>query len=269
MRAFTKNTPPPGAERKQTSTARPAGAHNVGQGCTSCSGSGQCGSGGPCVCTQVPPWWNPGWGQWPPPGFPGGNFTAPTPPTVPPGTTVPSTPPPVPMVLPPDYARPGNLDMGAWQQYAGRGFGALACVPYVDAIRDCLFMNTVASPLTAVGIGATENVDVQPPSGWFDAYYIDVTAYIADGIAVGPNGFNMTIPTVVGCPTNACDTGLPINRAFFDAADACCCGRPFRAIIPNAAQGTPLRTAVTNLGPAAMTVQVVVRGFCHSTRICV
>ena len=266
MRAFTRIM---SASLAALAVAPPAAdpqALNVGD--CGCGGSGSCGTGGPCVCTPTGPQWPPGYpipDGWALDG--GGRLVAPTGPTVPPGTTVPTAVP----IMPPGTAQTPNgyQNDPNWLAYARAGYGNQLCVPYKDAIRDCLFMKTVASPLTAVGIGATVNVDLSPAQGWFDMYYIDVMAYGVDGVAVGPTAFNMTIPTVVGCPTNACDTGLPINRSFFTAGDACCCGRPFRAIVPATSQGTPLRTAVTNLSPAAITVQVIGRGFCQSTRICV
>lgn len=243
-------------------------ALNVGD--CGCGGSGSCGGGGGCVCTPTPPTWPPGFPV--PPGWTidgGGNLVGPGGPLRPTGTPD-GTPVPVPILPPGSAQTPSGLaNDAAYQSYARAGYGGQMCVPYKDAVKDCLFMKTVASPLTAVGIGATVNVDLSPAQGWFDMYYIDVVAYLTGGVDAGPDSFNMTIPTVVGCPTNACDTGLPINRRFFAANDGCCCGRPFRAIVPATSQGTPLRTAVTNLNAAAITVQVVGRGFCQSNRICV
>lgn len=260
MRAFTKMM---AATMIAVTEKRDPHAANVGD----CAGG--CGQqSGQCVCSPTPGWppgypIPPGWFQDPS----SGNIVVANP-----GSAPPSAPPGSPSnqpMLPPDYARPANMDMGVWNAWRAAGFGSVNCVPYLDAVKDCLFMKTIASALTAVGIGATVNIDVSPLNGWFDAYYIDVVTFLTGGVDAGPDSANMTIPTVVGCPIQACDTGLPINLRFFQARDACCCGRPFRAIIPRTSEGTPLRTAVTNLNAAAITAQVVVRGFCFSTRICV
>lgn len=226
---------------------------------------GDCGCGGSCngnaqFCTPrppIPPGFTPEGGGyvWQGPGNPPPGDPSIVPVTLPPGTT-----------LPPAWGMPETIDAARYSQYLAR----MNCVPYKDAIRDCIMMKTIASAPTAVGIGATVNVDVAPAQGWFDAYYIDVVAWLTGGIDAGPDSFNMSQPTVVGCPPSACDTGVAINRYFYAARDACCCGRPFRAVVPSpSSAATPLRTAITNLNAAAITAQVIVRGFCYSGRICV
>ena len=269
MRAFTKTTPAilaalamPGVASEDRDTPRvrlvdPL-AHNVGAGCG-------CGTGGPQVCTPTP---GGGYGG----GYGGGGIdpagngsltgTIPVPPTGDPGI--------VPLMGGIPVTPPDTMTAETWARYVRDRTAGQVCIPYSDAIRDCVMMTRMATAPTVVGIGATVNVDFTPPSGWADIYYVDVVALSAEGIDAGPTSFNATRPTVVGCPNPPCDTGVPVNGRFWSTLDnGCCCGRPFRAIVPPTAQATPLRTAVTNLNAAAITVQYVYYGFCFGGRICV
>lgn len=226
---------------------------------------GSCGCGGPQVCTPVPPNYPPSYppGSYQPPGVNNQPGTYQTPQGTPPV----GDPSIVPIMLPGPQQMPQNLDPAAWDAYQ-RATGQM-CIPYKDAIRDCLLMTMMATAPTAVGIGATVNVDYSPTIGWADIYYIDVVAWLTGGIDAGPDAFNMVRPIVLGCPTPVCDSGQPINRHFYDVANGgCCCGKPFRAIVQQTSVAQPLRAVVTNLNAAAITVQILYRGFCNGSRIC-
>ena len=169
-------------------TAPPARAHNVGGCGGSCGGS--CG-GGACRCGPG------GFGGGGGGGFrPGGNgnFTTPTP--VPP-TGDPTVVPmmagmagaagidPSQRVADTTFAQvmsiigqlpsliPRAFDRAAWANYVtGRAawLTEQRCIPYEDAVRDCLMMVDVPSPLVVVGAGLTVPVSSVPTSGWLDAY---------------------------------------------------------------------------------------------------
>lgn len=142
------------------------------------------------------------------------------------------------------------------------------CVPYEDAIRDCLLMTPVSSgaPQT-VAVGASALITIGPTRGWFDSFYIDLAVLDpATGLSVDPASWRITPPRVADCP-QPCDTTAQ-RGTFYVGIDGCCCGRPFRALIGRNADGEAMTFTFTNDGIAAVTVQAVVRGWCHARSLC-
>jgi hypothetical protein len=150
--------------------------------------------------------------------------------------------------------------------------------PYVDAVRDCMCMDTLVSPEVTVAPGGTTlTLSVTAGQGWFWAYYIDIqvrrpsaTPVTVPSTCVEACTYNMTQPLVDGCPPPPCQPGGNIarNAAFYLRRDTGSgCGRPFQAVIPSAAQGAPIVTTLSQL-IAGDVGQMQFRGFCFDTRIC-
>lgn len=164
---------------------------------------------------------------------------------------------------------PAGLRPDLSQDTWARVFAAARqCRPYEDATRDCNMMSLVASDPNTIATGVTEDIDIQPDQGILDVYYIDVSIRTAAGAALPPEAISITPPRVVGCPAPACSNDVATSGRFYQGVTGCCCGRPFRAVIPRTSEGTPLRMAVTNHTAADAVVQVAVRGICTSTRWC-
>lgn len=153
-----------------------------------------------------------------------------------------------------------------WQQI--RSF-QYPCVPYEDAIRDCLLMTDLTSgdPVT-IAAGASALLTIGPTRGWFDAFYFSINALDpATATTVDPSSYRLTPPQVADCP-QPCDT-TAMRAIYMSDLEGCCCGRPFRAIIGRDADGEALTFTVTNDGLAAITVQARVRGWCHARSLCI
>lgn len=165
----------------------------------------------------------------------------------------------------PEYLR-GDITTDFWMRlYANWQ----RCVPYRDAVRDCLQMVTVVSDVTPIAAGATETITIQPPNGILDVYYFDISVLSDVGAVLDPGILSLTPPVVEGCPIPSCQPTTPIAGRFLSSENCLgCCGRPFRAVIPRNADATPLTTDVTNNSAGAVEVQLMVRGFCFPTRIC-
>lgn len=197
---------------------------------------GDCGCGGGAGCVR---------------GAPGGGVYMPT--------------------LPPEGQFPANFKQSDWDAYkaAGGPQGLYGCVPYQDAARDGLLMSMVQSDPTTIAAGVTTNIDVQALNGWVDGYYLDISVRTAAGAALPPEAISLTPPRNVGCPVPACTRDVATSGRFFRSDQGCCLGKPYRSILTEQANGTPLRAAVTNHTAADAIVQITVRGFCVSTRVCV
>lgn len=233
--------------------------HNVGA-CGSCAAAGA----PSCVCQGTPSPAVMGGGV--PPGWSvgaGGVLIAPSGATVDPATGA-VTPPPLGAELPAGPAF--NAQM--WNQYVAN-FRNMRCVPYEDAVRDGLMMSIVQSDPTTIAAGVTANVDIQALNGWVDGYYLDISARTAAGAALPPEAISLTPPRNVGCPVPACTRDVATSGRFFRSDQGCCLGKPYRSILTEQANGTPLRAAVTNHTAADAIIQIAVRGFCVSTRVCV
>lgn len=234
---------------------------NVGDGCASCNAAGA----QKCVCQASPMPWPSGFPV--PPGWSvgaGGVLIAPNGGTMTPDSSAPAT-------LPPAGQYPANFKPADWREYlaAGGPGGMFNCVPYQDAIRDGLMMSMVQSDPTTIATGVTSNIDIQALNGWVDGYYLDISARTAAGVALPPEAVSLTPPRNVGCPVPACTRDVATSGRFFRSDQGCCLGKPYRSILTEQSNGTPLRAAVTNHTAADAIVQIVVRGFCISTRICV
>lgn len=154
------------------------------------------------------------------------------------------------------------------------------CTPYQDAIRDCLCMVELPSQRVTVGAGGTATLLIQPQSGWFFAFYFDVSVNRPGtppaNPCVPPCEYLIERPRVRGCPPSPCipppATGtsqtIPMSTNFLAAPQTCSgCGRPFIAVIPNQSNGTPLEINLSGLAVGDI-AQAIVRGFCFDTRIC-
>lgn len=150
-----------------------------------------------------------------------------------------------------------------------------ACIPYEDAIKDCLMMDTLVSAVVAADASGNATISVSAAQGWFFAFYFDIQvvrpgATIADDVCIPECQYTMTQPLVDGCPPPPCQPGGNIarNAAFYVRRDtASGCGRPFQAVIPSTSQGAPITVNVSRLVTGDR-VQVQYRGFCFDTRVC-
>lgn len=150
-----------------------------------------------------------------------------------------------------------------------------ACIPYEDAIKDCLMMDTLVSEVVIADATGNAVVNVSAAQGWFFAFYFDIQvvrpgATIADDVCVPECQYTMTQPLVQNCPPPPCQPGGNIQRnaAFYVRRDTSSgCGRPFQAVIPSTSQGAPIQVAVSRLVTGDR-VQVQYRGFCFDTRVC-
>jgi hypothetical protein len=164
---------------------------------------------------------------------------------------------------------------------AARGDAARGgCVPYMNAVRDCLCMVELPSQRIAAPASGAVTLTIAPQSGWFFAFYMDVNVN-RPGVApanpvVPPGEYLVERPRVRGCPPSPCipppTTGtaqtIPMAGNFLAAPQTCSgCGRPFIAVIPNLSNGTPLEVNISGLAQNDV-AQAVVRGFCFDTRIC-
>lgn len=164
-----------------------------------------------------------------------------------------------------------SVDVNMFNDYAvaqAQRFAAAGYVPYADPDRDLREMDEIVTPLTTIAAGATVDIDLNPVQGWFDLFYIDLSLSTAAGAVVPPEAITASAGQVVGCPLPDCDTGNRRAGRFLQAIPGCCCGRPRRAIVQPVQNNAPYRTSVTNITAAAIQVQIMARGFCQSTRIC-
>jgi len=150
------------------------------------------------------------------------------------------------------------------------------CTPYEDAVRDCLMMDTLVSAEVAVTVAGSVTISVSAAQGWFFAYYFDINVKRPGTppavTCIDPCQYNMTQPTVQGCPPPPCQPGGNIARSanfYVKRETASGCGRPFQAVIPSTSQGAPIDVVVSGTAIAVGDlVQVQYRGFCFDTRIC-
>lgn len=235
-----------GAKREDSRTKVDRRAWEVG----ACGGCGN----GPAGCGCVP--------------------TGPVPPVIytPPPDGTPRAPRyPTPDILWPKSMRDidGNPQT-AYDWYAAQmaANGDYGCVPYVDAVRDCIMMLPVSSGTpVSVGAGASTLLTIGPTRGWLDSFYFDIVALNpATGLSVDPASFRITPPRVSDCPQPADTT--PQRGTFNAAIDGCCCGRPLRAIIGRSIDNEAMTLTFTNDGIATVSVQAIVRGFPHARSLC-
>jgi hypothetical protein len=154
------------------------------------------------------------------------------------------------------------------------------CVPYYNAVRDCLCMVELPSQRLVVPASGNVTLLIAPQAGWFFAFYLDINVN-RPGVApanpvVPPGEYLVERPRVRGCPPSPCippNTAgtaqtIPMAGNFLAAPQTCSgCGRPFIAVIPNLSNGTPLEINLSGLAQNDV-AQAVVRGFCFDTRIC-
>lgn len=142
------------------------------------------------------------------------------------------------------------------------------CVPYEDAIRDCLMMTPISSRApVVVAVGASALLTIGPIRGWFDAFYFDISVLDpATGLSADPASYRLTPPRVADCP-QPCDTTAQ-RGTFWEGEDGCCCGRPFRALIGRTEDSEALTFTFTNDGIAPVSVQAIARGWCHARSLC-
>lgn len=150
-----------------------------------------------------------------------------------------------------------------------------SCIPYEDAIKDCLMMDTLVSDVVIAAGGGIADISVSAAQGWFFAFYIDIQVVRPGAtrdldVCLDACRYEMTQPLVQGCPPPPCQPNGNIarNAAFYLRRDTSSgCGRPFQAVIPSTSQGAPLQFRVSRLLDGDR-VQAQFRGFCFDTRVC-
>lgn len=183
---------------------------------------------------------------------------------------------PVPSTVPNAMVGPDGIN-GVADWYRSNLGIRVPCIPYKDAVRDCLAMATIPSDGalpgggTLIAAGATETITIGATRGLIDGWYFDIVFTTAAGAPVPAEGFSMTRPRVADCPIPCGDE--PVNAAFFQATrvggDGCCCGRPWRGIFGREADGEAVTFDVTNNTGADAEVYAMIRGFCHQRNLCI
>lgn len=139
--------------------------------------------------------------------------------------------------------------------------------PYVDSAYDWANMDTLYSDITTVGPGATVTIPTSPEIGTFAAFYYNVLA-VDPTTQVQQVDWRVTRPSVTGCPVPCSNPG-PILAQFVQRVPEACCGIPLTAFMDERSRNVPLNTPFTNNQAAGdLLVQIEVRGYCCSSRIC-
>lgn len=173
----------------------------------------------------------------------------------------------------------GMAGVGDW--YRSNMAPRVPCVPYKDAVRDCLMMTAFPSNGalpgggTLIAAAASAEITIEAPRGLVDGWYFDIVFTTAAGAPVPASGFSMTPPTVADCPTR-CGAGA-INAAFYQATttgttgggNGCCCGRPWRGVFGTDDEGEAVTFTVTNNTGADAEVYAMIRGFCWQRNLCI
>lgn len=173
----------------------------------------------------------------------------------------------------------GISGMGDW--YRSNLAPRVPCIPYKDAVRDCLMMATIPSNGalpgggTTIVAGTTETITIEAPRGLVDGWYFDIVFTTVAGAPVPASGFSMTPPQVADCPVR-CGGGA-VNAAFYQATtigttgggEGCCCGRPWRGIFGRDTDGEAVTFDVTNSTAADAEVYAIIRGFCYQRNLCI
>lgn len=155
------------------------------------------------------------------------------------------------------------------------------CIPYKDAVRDCLMMATIPSTGalpgggTLIAAAASAVITIAATRGLIDGWYFDIVFTTAAGAPVPASGFSMTPPQIADCPVRC--GGAAVNAAFYQATtigttgggEGCCCGRPWRGIFGTVADGEQVTFTVTNNTAADAEVYAIIRGFCHQRNLCI
>jgi len=139
--------------------------------------------------------------------------------------------------------------------------------PYQDSNYDFCNMDSLYSDIVLALPGVPISLEVAPNQGTFGAFYWDIVA-IDDATGVEVSNWRIEQPAVRNCPT-PCDVNGPILGQFAATTPDACCGKPIRAFLDEESKNAPLEVTFTN-GQAAgnMRVQVRVRGYCCSTKVC-
>lgn len=187
---------------------------------------------------------------------------------------------PVPTTVPAGMIGDGGVAaMGAW--YLTNLGARVPCIPYKDAVRDCLMMATIPSNGalpgggTLIAAAASAVITIAATRGLIDGWYFDIVFTTAAGAPVPASGFSMTPPVVANCPI-LCGGGA-VNAAFYQATtigttgggEGCCCGRPWRGIFGTVVDGEQVTFTVTNNTAADAEVYAIIRGFCYQRNLCI
>lgn len=139
--------------------------------------------------------------------------------------------------------------------------------PYVDPIYDFANMDVLYSEFITALPGVAINIDVSPEQGTFAGFYYSVVA-VDPTTQVEQVDWQIVRPAVVGCPS-PCSTAGPILPSFVRRSPDGCCGIPLSAFLDRRSETVPLRASFLNNQAAGnLLVQMEVRGYCCSTRIC-
>lgn len=156
--------------------------------------------------------------------------------------------------------RPGALFSRAMAEHHWRP------EPYTDPLYDEANMDPLYSDITIVAAGATVDILVSPEQGTFAAYYYNVV--VTDPVT-GVSQVDWVIgqPNVQGCPV-ACNVNGPILSQWVQKIPEACCGAKFRAFLDKESENSPLVIPFTNESLGDQRVQIRVKGYCCSTKVC-
>lgn len=154
-----------------------------------------------------------------------------------------------------------------WSRAMGEVMAMGKQEPYIDTAYDWANMDVLYSDLITATPGVAVNVDVSPEQGTFAMFYYSLVA-VDPTTQVSQVDWRITRPSVPGCPS-PCNTPGPILSQFVSNNPESCCGIPLTAFLDKRNENVPLRTPFTNNQAAGdLLVQMQVRGYCCSTRIC-
>lgn len=141
--------------------------------------------------------------------------------------------------------------------------------PYVDPGYDMANMDTLYSDIVTATPGVPITIPTSPEVGTFAAFYYSVVA-VDPATQVSQVDWRITRPSVIGCPTPCANPGPILAQFVMRAQDnGCCPGIPMTAFLDERTRNVPLSTPFTNNQAAGdLLVQIEVRGYCCSDRIC-
>lgn len=140
--------------------------------------------------------------------------------------------------------------------------------PYTDPLYDYCNMSPIYSEFVDIEPGETVEVQVSPRNGTMAAYYYTIVAVDAD-TGIDTVDYTYRQPYVDGCPVPCSSGDQDILPKFGEHVPDACCGTPLTAWLDRRSEDVPLNIPITNnQATGNIRVQVEVRGYCCSTRIC-
>jgi hypothetical protein len=140
--------------------------------------------------------------------------------------------------------------------------------PYCDPQMDAIEMDTLVSAVTTVAAGVTVDIEVSPVSGTFAAFYYEIVA-VDPTTQVSQVDWRAGTPRIEGCPVPCQTNTEPMLSQFVQKVPEACCGQPGIFWLDKRSEDSPLLVPFTNNQAAGdLDVQIRLRGYCCSTKVC-